>query len=49
MISDSHGAGSRRIKVNKRGAKLVMNANLNYCDFITDIFAKNKEIFHRAL
>ncbi|KOR11871.1 hypothetical protein AMC75_12070 [Staphylococcus carnosus] len=38
--SDSHGAGSRRIKVNKREAKLIMNATITYCDYLTEIFAK---------
>lgn len=36
--SDSHGVGKGRIKVEKREARLVINATLTYCDYLLDVY-----------
>ncbi|WP_390579856.1 abortive infection family protein, partial [Staphylococcus pseudintermedius] len=36
--SDSHGVGSKRININRREAKLVMNSAITICDYILEIF-----------
>lgn len=41
--SDSHGVGSRRIKINKREAKLIMNATFTYCNYITEVYVDKRE------
>ncbi|HAR6594198.1 TPA: abortive infection family protein [Staphylococcus pseudintermedius] len=40
--SDSHGVGSKRININRREAKLVMNSAITICDYILEIFEDNK-------
>lgn len=40
--SDSHGVGSKRININRREAKLVMNSAIIICDYILEIFEDNK-------
>lgn len=40
--SDSHGVGSGRIKVNKREARLIMNAAITLCDYVLDVFEDKK-------
>ncbi|EGQ4234258.1 hypothetical protein E9586_12185, partial [Staphylococcus pseudintermedius] len=35
--SDSHGVGSKRININRREAKLVMNSAITICDYILEI------------
>ncbi|WQC57179.1 abortive infection family protein [Staphylococcus pseudintermedius] len=41
--SDSHGVGSKRININRREAKLVMNSAITICDYILEIFEDNKK------
>lgn len=40
--SDSHGVGSKRIKVNKREARLIMNSAITLCDYVLDVFEDKK-------
>lgn len=40
--SDRHGVGSKRININRREAKLVMNSAITICDYILEIFEDNK-------
>lgn len=43
--SDSHGVGSKRIQVNRREARLIMNSAITLCDYVLDVFEdkKNKD------
>lgn len=40
--SDSHGVGSKRIKVNRREARLIMNSAITLCDYVLDVFEDRK-------
>ena len=40
--SDSHGVGSKRIQVNRREARLIMNSAITLCDYVLDVFEDKK-------
>lgn len=36
--SDSHGVGSKRIKIKKREAKLIANTSMALCEYLLSIY-----------
>lgn len=40
--SDAHGVGSKRIHINEREARLVMNSTITFCEYILSIYTDRK-------
>lgn len=40
--SDAHGAGSSRIEIKEREARLIVNASITMCEYILDVFESQK-------
>ena len=40
--SDAHGAGSARIEIKEREAKLIVNTSMTMCEYILDVFDSQK-------
>lgn len=40
--SDAHGAGSARIEIKEREARLIVNSAITMCEYILDVYESQK-------